>query len=117
MRPIKFTLSGRTAYGIVEGGQVAELYGGLFDAPERTGQMHALSDVKVQVPLLPRTFYAAGLNYTEHVVEMAAKRGETPDLPQKPDFQNPLSSLTLSCQSDGWDVSAIPAWATALSTR
>ena len=86
MRLIKFTKSGRTAYGVVEGDQVAELRGSLFDAPERTGQSHALSDIKVEVPLLPRTFYAAGLNYSEHVIEMAAKRGETPNIPQKPDM-------------------------------
>ncbi len=86
MRLIRYTQSGRTAHGLVEGDRIVELAGGLFDPPERTGQAHALADVKVEVPLLPRTFYAAGLNYTEHVIEMAAKRGETPNIPQKPDM-------------------------------
>ncbi len=86
MRLLKYTKSGHTAYGVVEGDQVAELRSGLFEPPERTGQMHALAEVKIELPLLPRTFYAAGLNYTEHVIEMAAKRGETPAIPQKPDM-------------------------------
>lgn len=86
MRLIRYTTAGRTACGIVEGKRIAELRGGLFDAPERTGSVHALAEVKVEVPLLPRTFYAAGLNYTEHVIEMAAKRGEMPNIPQKPDM-------------------------------
>lgn len=86
MRLLNYTAAGRSAYGIVEGDRVMELRGGLFDPPERTGAVHALADVKIEVPLLPRTFYAAGLNYTEHVIKMATKRGETPAIPQKPDM-------------------------------
>jgi 2-keto-4-pentenoate hydratase/2-oxohepta-3-ene-1,7-dioic acid hydratase in catechol pathway len=87
MRWSRFTAHGRTGYGIVEGDRIAEVRGGPFDGPpDRTGQIHALADVKIELPLLPRTFYAAGLNYTEHVIEMAQKRGETPNIPQKPDM-------------------------------
>ena len=87
MRWIRFTAAGRTAYGIVEGDRIAEVEGGLFDGPpQRTGAVHDLSAVQVEVPLLPRTFYAAGLNYTDHVIEMARKRGEEPVIPQKPDM-------------------------------
>lgn len=87
MRWIRFTAEGRTAYGILEGDRIAEVRGGLFDGPpDRTGRTHALDVVKVEVPLLPRTFYAAGLNYTEHVIEAATARGEAPAIPQKPDM-------------------------------
>lgn len=87
MRWIRFTTEGRTAYGILEGDHIAEIRGGLFDGPpDRTGRMHALAAVKVEIPLLPRTFYAAGLNYTEHVIEAAKKWGEAPNIPQKPDM-------------------------------
>lgn len=87
MRWIRFTAQGHTAYGLLEGDQIAEINGGLFDGPpDRTGKTHALSAVKVEIPLLPRTFYAAGLNYTEHVIHMAEKRGETPNIPKKPDM-------------------------------
>jgi 2-keto-4-pentenoate hydratase/2-oxohepta-3-ene-1,7-dioic acid hydratase in catechol pathway len=86
MRWIQFTAQGRTAYGLVEGDRIAEVEGGLFDPPRRTGLTHALNDVKIEIPLLPRTFYAAGLNYSEHIIEMAKKRGEEPNLPTKPDM-------------------------------
>ena len=86
MRFMRFSAEGRTAYGLVEGDRVAELRGGLFDPPERTGQVFGLDAVKAEVPVMPRTFYAAGLNYTEHVVEMARKRGEVPAIPAKPDM-------------------------------
>src|SRR5947199_5486891 len=45
-----------------------------------------LRDVKFLVPVIPKTFYAAGLNYAEHVTEMAKKRGEEPQLPPNADI-------------------------------
>src|SRR5947199_2624806 len=45
-----------------------------------------LRDVKFLVPVIPKTFYAAGLNYAEHVTEMAKKRGEEPQLPPNGDI-------------------------------
>jgi 2-keto-4-pentenoate hydratase/2-oxohepta-3-ene-1,7-dioic acid hydratase in catechol pathway len=86
MRFVRYTVEGRAAVGLAEGDRVAELAGGLFDTPERTGRMHDLAAVKIEVPLLPRTFYAAGLNYVEHVIEGAKKRGEVPNIPAKPDM-------------------------------
>lgn len=87
MRWIRFTAAGRTAYGTLDGGRIAEVAGGLFDSPPvRTGRTHALSEVRIEVPLLPRTFYAAGLNYTEHVTHAAKMLGEAPNIPQQPDM-------------------------------
>ena len=87
MRWIRFTEGGRTAYGIMEGDRIAAVEGGPFDGPpRRTGTTHDLAAVRVEVPVMPRTFYAAGLNYTDHVIDMARKRGEEPAIPQKPDM-------------------------------
>ena len=87
MRWIRFSVGERTAYGIVEGERVAEVEGGLFDGPPvRTGRTHALAEVKIEIPLLPRTFYAAGLNYTEHVTHAANMLGEALSIPQRPDM-------------------------------
>jgi 2-keto-4-pentenoate hydratase/2-oxohepta-3-ene-1,7-dioic acid hydratase in catechol pathway len=87
MRWIRFTAGGRTAYGILERDRIAEIQGRLFDGPpKRTGQTHVLDDVKIEIPLLPRTFYAAGLNYTEHVTHAAQMLGEAPNIPQQPDM-------------------------------
>ena len=86
MRWIKFSTAGRTAYGLVEGDTIIEVAGDPFAGYERTTRRHALADVKIEVPLIPRTFYAAGLNYTAHVKEHAAKLGHGPNLPEKPDI-------------------------------
>ena len=88
MRWISFTAPGTAGpvTGIMDGDRIAEVRGGLFDPPEHTGRVHALADVRIEVPLLPRTFYAAGLNYTGHVLEGAMTRGEMPAIPQRPDM-------------------------------
>ena len=86
MRWIKFSTAGRTAYGIVEGDRIVEVDGDPFGEHDRTSRSHALATVKVEVPVIPRTFYCAGLNYTTHVKESAAKAGRPPVLPEKPDI-------------------------------
>jgi 2-keto-4-pentenoate hydratase/2-oxohepta-3-ene-1,7-dioic acid hydratase in catechol pathway len=86
MRWIRFSTAGRTAYGILEGERVAEVDGDPFAGYERTARTHPLAAVRIEVPVIPRTFYCAGLNYTRHIVEMATKRGVKPDIPEKPDI-------------------------------
>ncbi|MBR0669557.1 fumarylacetoacetate hydrolase family protein [Neoroseomonas soli] len=86
MRWIRFTAEGRTACGILEGDRIAEVAGDPFRGYEETPRRHDLSAVKIEVPVIPPTFYAAGLNYVEHVREGAAKRGEVPQIPTKPDM-------------------------------
>ena len=86
MRWIRFTAEGRTAYGILEGDRIAEVTGDPFRGYGTTSRKHDLAAVKIEVPVIPPTFYAAGLNYVEHVKEGAARRGETPNIPAKPDM-------------------------------
>ena len=72
---------GQVSYGILEGDRVREVRGDPFEGYEPTGRVQALDAVKIEVPVVPRTFYCAGLNYVEHVQEQAAKRGEAPNIP------------------------------------
>ena len=37
------------------------------------------------MPVIPPTFYAAGVNYREHVTEMAQRRGVKPEFPPAAD--------------------------------
>jgi len=85
MKWCRFQSGQRIAHGIVEGNTVAEVTGTPFGTHTRTPTTHALSAVKLLVPVIPPTFYAAGVNYREHVTEMAKRRGATPEFPPHAD--------------------------------
>lgn len=86
MKWCRFQSKGKVAYGIIEGESVVEVTGSPFDRYTRTQKTHALSSVKLLVPVIPPTFYAAGINYPEHVTWAAKMRGEEPVLPKKADI-------------------------------
>jgi 2-keto-4-pentenoate hydratase/2-oxohepta-3-ene-1,7-dioic acid hydratase in catechol pathway len=86
MRWLRYEAEGRQSYGIIEGEEVVEVKGDPFAGFERTATRRKLAAVKFLVPVIPKTFYAAGLNYAEHVIEMAKKRGEEPKLPRAADI-------------------------------
>ena len=83
MRWISYSHAGATSYGIVEGDEVIETKGDMFGHWERTGRRVALGEVKVEIPLVPRTFYCAGLNYVDHLKEAADKAGTVPNIPER----------------------------------
>jgi len=85
MRWIRYSVSGQTSYGILEGDRIEEVTGDPFSEFQKTGNTHVLSDVKIELPVVPKTFYAVGFNYPEHVREIAAKQGIEPVLPTQPD--------------------------------
>jgi len=90
MRFLRYSVGGITSLGILEGDVIAEISGDMFGAQgtgwQRTGRHHPLAAVRIEVPVVPPTFYAAGLNYVAHVKEGAAKRGEEPKLPPEADI-------------------------------
>ena len=86
MRWVRFEVDGATRYGIGDGEIVEAVQGDPFRGYERTGRRWPLDEVRLRVPLEPKTFYAAGLNYAEHVTAAAALLGETAKLPAKPDI-------------------------------
>ena len=69
MRWIKFSIAGTPAYGILQGDRIVEVEGDMLGSWKRTGRTHGLAGVKIEIPLIPRTFYAAGFNYAVHVGE------------------------------------------------
>ena len=52
MRWLKFTASGQTSWGIVEGDRVIAVSGDPFGEWQRTPSTHALGEVKVELPLM-----------------------------------------------------------------
>ena len=87
MRWIRYTAPGLTApaYGILEGETIREVRGTPFGETERTGTSRKLSEVKIELPVVPPTFYAVGFNYTEHIKKVAARTGNPVDIPTQPD--------------------------------
>ncbi len=85
MRWVKFTSAGHTSWGLVEGDRVVAVDGDPFGEWQRDSASHALVDVKIELPLVPRTFYCVGLNYLKHLKEAADKRGEVPAVPDRPE--------------------------------
>jgi 2-keto-4-pentenoate hydratase/2-oxohepta-3-ene-1,7-dioic acid hydratase in catechol pathway len=86
MRWARFDQDGTPSYAVVEGDTIIPVRGSPFDAWERTSQRRKLADVKLLVPVIPATFYAAGMNYPEHVREVAEKVGQKPSLPTQADI-------------------------------
>jgi len=86
MRWGRFEVRGKVSYGIVSGEEIEEVIGDPFDTYAKTGRRHALSSVRLLCPVTPRTIYAAGLNYAEHVTALANRNGETPKLPKAADI-------------------------------
>jgi 2-keto-4-pentenoate hydratase/2-oxohepta-3-ene-1,7-dioic acid hydratase in catechol pathway len=86
MRLIRFTSPSGTANGILEGEQIFEVEGDFFSPWQRTTRRHKLSEVKIELPFIPRTFYAAGFNYSQHVLEAAKLLGTEVSLPTSADI-------------------------------
>jgi 2-keto-4-pentenoate hydratase/2-oxohepta-3-ene-1,7-dioic acid hydratase in catechol pathway len=82
----RFQADGGPRYGLVEGERVSEVEGSPFDGYSATGRTHALSAVKLLVPVVPSTFYCAGINYRDHVIRMAALSGREPVFPSQADI-------------------------------
>ena len=74
---------GNQLWGIVEGDRVVEVSGDPFGEWQKTSRSQNLADVKIEIPVIPRTFYCAGLNYVKHLTEAANRRGEVPNAPDR----------------------------------
>jgi 2-keto-4-pentenoate hydratase/2-oxohepta-3-ene-1,7-dioic acid hydratase in catechol pathway len=85
MKWCRFQSGSKVVAGIIEGDTVVEVNGGPFQTWTRTATTRPLTQVRLEVPVIPPTFYAAGVNYREHVTEMAQRRGVTPEFPPQAD--------------------------------
>ena len=85
MKWCRFKSGDKIAYGIIEEDTVIEVEGSPFETYSKTSTTHPLSSVKLEVPVIPPTFYAAGINYPEHITWAANKVGTQPNLPKQAD--------------------------------
>ena len=82
----RFEAGGKASYDTIRDGVVSEIEGSPFADHRVTGTTHALDAVRLQIPVIPPTFYCAGVNYRDHVIMRAEQRGREPVFPQKPDI-------------------------------
>jgi len=82
----RFRTDNQTSYGVVEGGEVIAIDGTPFGEHMRTVRAYPLGKVKLLIPTVPSTFFCVGINYADHINKMAAKRGTTPSIPDRPDI-------------------------------
>ncbi|MGO2633335.1 MAG: fumarylacetoacetate hydrolase family protein [Galactobacter sp.] len=80
MRIARCVLDSEPFYALVEGDDVAELAGDpFFHGVQPTGTRHALDDVRLVAPIIPRSKVVCfGRNYAEHAAELG---NEVPDEP------------------------------------
>ena len=86
MRWGRFEADGQVRYGIVHEDEVELVIGSPFAGYEPAADRRPLDSLRLLTPVEPRTFYAAGLNYLEHIREQAASRGVEPDIPGEADI-------------------------------
>jgi 2-keto-4-pentenoate hydratase/2-oxohepta-3-ene-1,7-dioic acid hydratase in catechol pathway len=86
MKWCRFTVGAETSYGLIEGERVRKVDGAPWENHKVTAQDFALADVKLELPVIPSTFFCVGVNYRDHVDRMAAKRGTAPSYPPRPDI-------------------------------
>ena len=85
MKWCRFEAGQGPRYGTVEDDKVTEVSGSPFETFRLTSTTYPLNEVKLLVPVIPPTFYAAGINYPEHVAWAAQRAGTQPNIPSKPE--------------------------------
>jgi 2-keto-4-pentenoate hydratase/2-oxohepta-3-ene-1,7-dioic acid hydratase in catechol pathway len=82
----RFDDAGRPRYGLVEDDVVTPVTGGPFTRYRRLRvQRRPLEDVRLLPPVIPGTFFCAGLNYRGHA-ERASARGLAHTVPTRPEI-------------------------------
>jgi len=85
----RFEREGRQFYGSINGQEVSEIEGGLFDGSAKlwpSGKLHAIGSLKLLAPVVPPKILAVGLNYKSHLGTRPA--------PSNPEiFYKPVTAL------------------------
>ncbi|MFZ5447099.1 MAG: fumarylacetoacetate hydrolase family protein [Thermodesulfobacteriota bacterium] len=86
MRIVRFELTGRTGYGILEGEKINVLWSTPYDSglKNTVGEIMSLPAVKLLAPCEPTKIVALGLNYRDHAAEFGHPIPDEPLLFLKP---------------------------------
>jgi 2-keto-4-pentenoate hydratase/2-oxohepta-3-ene-1,7-dioic acid hydratase in catechol pathway len=86
MRWVRYEDDGRSGCGILEGDRIEAVTGSPFGEYVRSGGKVPLASVRLLPPVIPPTFYAAGMNYRKHTSAMSGTLGDKYKEPEKPDI-------------------------------
>ncbi len=64
---VRYEFEGENSYGILDGENVHELDGDLYDSPRKSGKTLPLTDIRLLAPGTPSKVIAIGLNYRSHL--------------------------------------------------
>ena len=78
----RFEEAGVPVYGLVEDGWVTPVTGGPFGKYEKSNRRLAAADLRLLPPVIPSTFFCAGLNYRGHAQRAAYGGHEVPTRPE-----------------------------------
>ena len=86
MQWCRFQVGEKISYGIVENGQVTVVDGLPWEKHTVTATRYELAQIKILLPVIPPTFYCVGINYRDHIIKSAQRKGVEPVFPKKPDI-------------------------------
>ena len=84
MQYARFELNGQVLHGMVEGEQIRELEGSVFDDPRPGQRVHALSEVRLLPPTRPTKIVCVAHNYRDLAAQIGEPVPEEPILFLKP---------------------------------
>lgn len=82
----RFQAGSEPSFGIIEDGTVSVVRGTPFGDYARTSTRYPIGGVKLLVPCAPPTFYAAGINYPDHVGWASEYFQKPLSQPKRPDI-------------------------------
>jgi 2-keto-4-pentenoate hydratase/2-oxohepta-3-ene-1,7-dioic acid hydratase in catechol pathway len=82
----RFQAGDKVSYGSIEKDVVTAVDGSPFGKHSLTSTKFPLSEVKLLIPVVPPTFYCVGINYSEHIISSAKRKGVEPVFPPKADI-------------------------------
>jgi 2-keto-4-pentenoate hydratase/2-oxohepta-3-ene-1,7-dioic acid hydratase in catechol pathway len=78
----RFEDAGTPVYGLVEDGWVTPVTGGPFGKYEKGNRRLPAAELQLLPPVIPSTFFCAGLNYKGHAQRAAYGGHEVPTRPE-----------------------------------
>ena len=84
MRLVRYLAGGHPRYGILRGGEIADLAEDGYSSLSRIRGVLQVSEVRLLAPTVPTKIVAVGLNYRDHARELGMQVPENPILFLKP---------------------------------